>query len=114
MRRLIASSIGISLALAHRLAEQHGRVVERREEVEVRTGVARADDRARVAPHLHARLPRLVVVGPHGEAEAGHQVVGDDDVAQHVELVDAAFLGDLGDALPSHCLFSGANVSLMT
>ena len=73
----------------------------------MRAGVARADDRAAVAPHLHPHLPRLVVVGPAREAESGHEVVGDDDVAQRVELVDAARLGDLGYRLAFPLLVLG-------
>ena len=61
----------------------------------MRARVARADDSTRITPHLHACLPRLVVVGPNWEAESGHEIVGDDDVAQDVELVLAFFGRDL-------------------
>ena len=71
---------------------------------------------ARASRHTFMRASHVSSSsGADGEAEAGHEVVGDDDVAQRVELVDAAFLRDVRDAsCPSHCLFSGANVSLMT
>ena len=53
----------------------------------------------RVAPHLGPQLPVAPRVAQTGRAEPGAQLVGDDDVEQHVERVDAvaALVGDLAD-----------------
>ena len=103
----IASSIGQHLPLAHRFAEHRGRVVERREEVEVGAGVGRADDGAAVAPDLHARLPVLVLLGAAREPEAGHEIVGHDDVEQRVERVLALLLRDVADTASLELLVLG-------
>jgi len=59
---------------------------------------------SRATPFM-PRLPGLVVIGSRREPEAGHEVVGDDDVAQGVELVDAPFRRDRGtrSGLPTSC-----------
>ena len=82
------------------LAEQHGGVVEGGQHVEVGAGVGGADDGPAVAPHVEAELPLLVGRARRVGAEAGEQVVGERDVAQHVERVAALLGGDLADGAP--------------
>ena len=100
------------LALAHRLAQHLGGVVERREQVEVRAGVGRADQRARVAPHLDARLPVVVGLGCRHGAEAGVELVGPRDRRR----APATGCGPRSSAIsptirPRYCSFSGATTS---
>ena len=84
-----ASSSESSPRVAHRLTEQRGVAAERHHHVEVRTGVGAAGQDARVAPELGAGLPRLVVVTHDRRVEAGQQVVGQRDLRERVDRVDA-------------------------
>ena len=67
-------------ALHHGLVQHRGRVVERRQHVEVRAGVGCADHRPRIAPHVDPQLPRLVVVARGRRHEHGAELVGEHDV----------------------------------
>ncbi len=87
--------------------EQRRRVAERRQHVEVRAGVGRADDDTRVAPRLGPQSPRLRVVAPRRRHEHRAELVGDDDVEHRVERVGAALGGDVGDGAAREALVLG-------
>ncbi len=77
----------------------------------MRARVGGADDGARVAPHLDARCPVLVALGSAREPEAGHEVVGDDDVEQRVERVLVLVARDVGDRAALELLVLGREAS---
>src|SRR5215207_155161 len=77
--------------------EERRGVAERREHVEVRAGVGRAHDDARIAPRFGPQPPRLGVVASRRGREHGPEVVGDDDVEQRVERFGALLGRDVGD-----------------
>ena len=83
--------------LPHGAGERGGRVVERSEQVEVRTRVGCADHGPAVAPHGDACFPIGAVVAELGRREHRAQIVGDGDVAQRVEGALAPFGGHFSD-----------------
>ena len=85
--------------LADAVGQQRGAVDRAAHHVEVGAGVGSADDGARVAPHLGAELPVRLGVLQARRSETGAELVGHDDVEQHVERVEvaAAVVDDLAD-----------------
>src|SRR5437762_2618303 len=65
--------------LAHRLLQEARRVAERRDHVEVRARVGRADHSARIAPDLEARLPIGLTRCWERTRERGAQLVVEHD-----------------------------------
>ena len=85
--------------LADAVGQQRGAVDGAAHHVEVGAGVGAADHGARVAPHLGAEPPVGLGVLQARRPQPGAELVGDDDVEQHVERVEvaAALVDDLAD-----------------
>ena len=99
------------VAVAHRVADHERGVRGAAHHVEVRAGVGAADHRPRVAPHVDAHLPGLFGLGAaEVGAQAGAQLVGDDDVEERVERRLALFLRRCRRSCrPSNARVSGVN-----